>query len=161
MGLFGTQKVSQGLASEAVMMVEEYYRRRNLNAHDFALADSDGCGWYITEGSAKVYIFVQDSGQGAVLRVTSPLVFLPDQNKEAFYRRLLDLNSNLSGCALATHDNIVLVVTQRSTFNLVQEELDDLVWNVAYMADLLDNKLADEFSCRMYSETAVPGKRNG
>jgi hypothetical protein len=68
------------------------------------------------------------------------------------------LNANLSSCALATHENIVLVVAQRPTLGLVQEELDELVWNVAYVADLLDNKLADEFQCRMYSEDPSPSK---
>lgn len=152
MGLFGTQKISQGAANEAVGMVEQYFRRRGLEPEDHALRDAQGYGWWLTEGSAKIYVFVQVSQHGAVLRITSPLVFLPDSNREAFYRKLLDLNSSLSSCALSTHDNIVLVVAQRPTFGLIQEELDDLVWHVAYVADLLDNKLADEFGCRMYTE---------
>ena len=35
---------------------------------------------------------------------------------------------------------------------LTQEELDEQVWNVAYVADLLDNKLSDEFGAQLYSE---------
>jgi hypothetical protein len=81
-------------------------------------------------------------------------VFVPENNREAFFHRLLDINTNLTSCALATHGNIVLVVCQRQTLGLFQEELDELVWNVAYVADLLDNKLADEFKARMYSEDA-------
>lgn len=152
MSLFGTQKLSQGAASDAVNMVEQYFRRRGLDPADHALRDAQGYGWWLTEGSAKVYVFVQVSQHGAVLRITSPLVFVPEQNRELFYRKLLDLNSSLSSCALSTHDDIVLVVAQRPTFGLVQEELDDLVWHAAYVADLLDNKLADEFGCRMYDE---------
>lgn len=157
MSLFGTQKVSHGAASEAVGMVEAYFRKRGLDPAEHALTDAQGYGWWLTEGSAKVYVFVQVSQHGAVLRITSPLVFLPDSNREAMYRKLLDLNSSLSSCALSTHDNIVLVVAQRPIFGMVQEELDDLVWHVAYVADLLDNKLADEFGCRMYTEEAALG----
>ncbi len=159
MGLFGTQKVSRGLADEAVAMVETYYQHRGLDVHDHQLTGSDGYGWWLTEGSAKIYIFVQDAPNGAVLRITSPLVFVPEHNKEAFFHRLLDINTNLTSCALATHGDIVLVVSQRPTVGLMQTELEELVWNAAYVADLLDNKLADEFHARMYSEDADPNQR--
>ncbi|MBU6451943.1 MAG: hypothetical protein KGS72_09220 [Cyanobacteria bacterium REEB67] len=151
MGLFGAQKHSQGLTNQAKTMVEAYFSRRSLDPHEHELKDSGGLGWWLVEGSAKVYIYVQDGNQGATLRITSPIVYLPDHNREAFYRHLLDLNGTLSSCALSTHEQIVLVVAQRPTFGIVQEELDDLVWHVAYVADLLDNKLSDEFGCRMYA----------
>lgn len=154
MSLFGTHKVSKGLADEAVAMVETYYQHRGLDVHDHKLIGSDGYGWWLTEGSAKIYIFVQNAPNGAVLRITSPLVFVPKENREAFFHRLLDINTNLTSCALATHGDIVLVVCQRPTLGLVQEELDELVWNVAYVADLLDNNLADEFHATMYTEEA-------
>lgn len=158
MGLFGTQKVSRGATEEAVGMVDNYFCRRGLELGKHQLKGSEGYGWWLTEGSAKVYVFIQDSPNGAVLRITSPLVHLPEQGREAMYRKMLDLNANLSSCALATHDNIVLVVAQRPTLGLIQDELDELVWNVAYVADLLDNKLADEFHCRMYSEEPSASK---
>lgn len=150
MGLFGAQK-TQGLSTEARNMVEAYFRRRGLNPADHALSDASGLGWWLIEGSAKIFVFVQDGAQGAILRLTSPLVHLPEKNLEQFYRRLLDLNGTLSSCAISTHEDLALVVAQRPTFGLVQEELDDLVWHVAYVADLLDNKLAEEFGCKMYS----------
>lgn len=158
MGLFGTQKISQGTANEAVGMVEQYFRRRGLDPSEQSLTDAKGYGWWLAEGSAKIYVFVQESPHGAVLRITSPLVFLPESNKEAFYLKLLSLNSTLSSCALSIHDEIVLVVAQRPTFGLVQEELEDLVWHVAYVADLLDNKLSDEFGCQMYNEEAAASR---
>jgi hypothetical protein len=155
MGLFGTQKIGKGLCDDAVAMVETYFRNRGLIPSEHELTGSEGYGWWLTEGSAKVYVFVQDSanGAGAVLRITSPLVYLPDKNREGFYRRLLDLNTNLTSCALAIHNDIVLIVAQRPTAALVQEELDELVWNAAYVADLLDNKLSEEFGARMYSDS--------
>ena len=80
MGLFGTEKASQGLTDEAVAMVETYYRGRGLDPSAHRLSDSEGSGWWLTEGSARVYIFVQDSPTGSVLRITSPLVFLPKKD---------------------------------------------------------------------------------
>jgi hypothetical protein len=152
MGIFGAQKTSKAMSSDTRAMVEAYFERRGLPVADHILKDSEGFGYWLMEGSARIYILVQDSPQGAILRITAPLVFLPENNRELFYRKLLDLNGTLSSCALCTHDNVVLVVAQRPTFGLVQEELDDLVWHVAYVADLLDNKLAEEFGCKMYSD---------
>jgi len=151
MGLFGTEKHSQGLIAEAKTMVETYFSRRNLDHREHVLKDADGMGWWLIEGSAKIYIYLLEANQGATLRITSPIVELPTANLEGFYRHLLNLNGTLSSCALCTHENLVLVVSQRPTFGLMQEELDDLVWHVAYVADQLDNKLADQFGCRMYS----------
>jgi hypothetical protein len=157
MGLFGAQKVSKGLSDEAVAMVETYFRNRGLQASEHELSGSEGCAWWLTEGSAKVYVFVQDSPNGAVLRITSPLVFVPINNREAFYRHLLDVNTNLTSCALSTHGDIVLIVAQRPTLGMSQEEMDELVWNTAYVADLLDNRLNEQFGAPMYSEEANGG----
>ena len=54
MGLFGTQKISQGQAQDAVAMVEQYFRRRGLDPNEHCLKDAAGYGWWITEGSAKI-----------------------------------------------------------------------------------------------------------
>lgn len=156
MGLFQHHKISKGTVAEAIEMVEIYLRHRGLNPKEHVLAGiaADEVGWWLQEGSAQVYMVVQDSedNSGAVLRISAPLVFVPKTNREVFYRRLLDINSNLSNCALSTHGEVVLVIAQRHTNGLVQEELDDLAWNTAYVADLLDDKLAKEFGAVMYSE---------
>lgn len=150
MNLFGTNKATRGTVEEVGQMVQSYFKSRGLDPATQALKGAEGVGWWLTEGSAKVYVYVQDTQMGPVIRVTSPINSLPPSNREVFYRKLLDINGNLSSCALATHENSVLVVAQRATNNLDQSELDDLIWNVAYVADLLDNKLATEFGAPLY-----------
>jgi hypothetical protein len=152
MSLFGSPKANQGTLEEVGKMIEIYFHERHLDANDYKISNSEGYGWWLNEGSAKVYIFLVELPSGPVIRITSPLVKIPAQNKEAFYRHLLDLNSRLSNCALATFEDSVLVVNQRSTIALDQEELDSMVWNVAYVADLLDNKLASQFGTQLYSQ---------
>src|SRR3990167_4438085 len=151
MGLFGTEKTSKGTIDEVAQMIERYFHRRELNPKDQELSGAEGYGWWLTAGSPKVYVFVQEAPTGPVLRITSPLVYIPQKNREEFYRKLLNINCNLSSCALATHEDTVLVVAQRPTLGLEQEELDALVWNVAYVADLLDNDLSAEFKVPLYS----------
>ena len=152
MGLFGTQKASRGCIDEVASMIAHYFKSRGMDPRQQELKAAEGCGWWLKQGTAKVYIFVQDAPGGPVLRLTSPLVYLPESNRESFYRKLLDINCNLNSCALAAHDNVVLVVAQRPTQGLIQEEVDELAWSVAYVADLLDHELAQEFGCKMYSE---------
>jgi hypothetical protein len=150
MNLFGASKATRGTVEEVAQMVEAYFKGRGLEPANQQLQGAEGVGWWLQEGSAKVYVYVQDTQMGPVIRVTSPIVNLPPTDRETFYRKLLDINGNLSSCALATHENSVLVVAQRATNNLDQSELDDLIWNVAYVADLLDNKLATEFGAPLY-----------
>ncbi len=157
MGIFERHAVHKGTIAEVTVMIEGYFKHRGLDAEKHRLEDTNQLGWWLNEGSATVYILLRDNNDhhGAVLRISSPLVFVPKDNREAFYRRLLDINANLSSCALATHENTVLVVYQRPTLGLDQEELDELVWNAAYIADLLDDKLAEEYGAPMYSEAAA------
>ncbi len=159
MGLFGTHKVSRGHTDEAVGMVQMFFRHREMDPGKHELEGSEGCGWWLVEGSAKVYIFVQDSPNGALLRITSPIILLPAGNREPIYRHLLDLNTNLTNCALATHEDIVLVVAQRPTLGLIQDEFDELIWSVAYVADLLDNKLAAKFGVKLYTDDTTGNSR--
>jgi hypothetical protein len=150
MSLFGTHHGTRGSIPEVAQMVHHYFRSRGLDAKQQEIAGAEGCGWWLNEGSARIYIFIQDAPGGPVLRITSPIVYVPQQRQAEFYRHILDINANLSCCALATSDDAVLVVSQRHTLSLDQEELDDMIWNVAYVADLLDDKLVGQFGTKRY-----------
>jgi hypothetical protein len=150
MSLFGASRAEKGTIAEVSSMVERYFKGRGLDPKHQEISGSEGCGWWLTEGSARVYVFVQDAPGGPVIRITSPLVTVPENAGVNFYRHLLDVNSTLTSCALATTDNVVLVVSQRAIAQLDQEELDSMVWNVAYVADLLDDKLVKQFGARRY-----------
>jgi hypothetical protein len=153
MSLFGTQKASKGTVDEVAGMISHYFSERGMNAKDQKLSSAEGYGWWLRQGSAKIYIFIQETQTGPVIRVTSPVVHVPQAKRDMFYCRLLNINSNLTCCALALHNDVVLVVSQRHTSALDQEELDDLIWNVAFVADLMDDQLHDEFGATPYSET--------
>lgn len=152
MGLFGT-KPAKGTVESVVAMLSDYYKRRNLEFDGHVLDSSDGCGWWIHEGSAKVYIFLQEDRTGSILiRVTSPIVHFPDTDREAFFLRCLELNQDLSCCSLSSHEEIVLVTSQRPIQGLDQEELNTLIWNVSHASDVMDDIFAKEFSCRVYHD---------
>lgn len=154
--MFGHHKTSNGTIEEAVHMVETYFKHRDLDPNQFRLSSQHEYGWWVKEGSALVYIIVQKGNEElrTILRISSPLVYIPANNQEHFYRYLLELNNDLSFCSLSVYNDLVLVVSQRPTLGLSQEEMDELVWNAAYVADLLDNKLAQAFGVKLYGEKA-------
>ena len=149
MSLLGNPAAKRSM-DDVLHMVEHFFRSRGLKEEDQQIADAEGYGWWLNEGSARIYIFLQEAAGGPVVRVTSPIVYVPQQRREEFFRHLLDLNANLTSCALATSGDAVLVVAQRHTTQLDQEELDDMIWNVAYVADVLDDKLVNEFCTKRY-----------
>jgi hypothetical protein len=151
-GLFGTKKASKGSIGHALDLLDNYFKRLKLDITGHIVDTCEGYGWWLTEGSAKVYIFVQDQPEGPVLRVNSPILHFPDRNKEGFFQRLLEINRDLSCCCLAVYDGVVLVTGQRPIAGLDQEELDTLLWNVSQTADLLDDQLAKEFGCKIFTQ---------
>ena len=152
MGLFGTHKVSEGMVGQVSKLIENFFSKVRINPHQQAIPSAKGYGWWVQRGSAIVYIFIQESDQGPMLRVVSPIVYLPKENLLPFYRKLLDANNGLVNCALATDKDIVLCAVTRPTQALDQEELDSIVSMLAHAADELDNSLNKEFGCRIYSE---------
>lgn len=158
MGLFGARKVSEGTVAQVTKLVENFFQKIRFNPHQQQIQSARGFGWWIGRGSAIIYIFVQESEKGGVyLRVVSPIVYLPKENLIAFYRKMLDINNDLVNCALATDKDVVLLVSQRPTLGLDQEELDDIVSTLAQTADGLDHELNKEFGCRIYSEQPNSG----
>ena len=121
--LFGHHKTSNGTLNEAINMVETYFKHRELNPDEFKLSNPEEFGWWIKEGSAEVFIIVQESNEElrTILRISSPLVYIPENNKEQFYRYLLELNNDLSSCSLSVYHDLVLVVVQRPILGLSQE----------------------------------------
>lgn len=153
MGFFGSDEASKGTIDEVSGLIQNFFNKIGISADQQRLQSANGNGWWVNRGSAVIYIFVQDSQTGAFIRVVSPIVYMPTQNLLPFYRKLLDSNNNLLGCGLATDKDVVLLVAQRPTLGIGQEELDALVDNLARVADTLDNELAAEFGARVYSET--------
>ena len=133
-------------------MINEYYKRRGLESKNHGVPGCEGYGWWITEGSAKIYIFVQDDRIGTVIRVHSPILNFPEKNREAFFLRLLEINRDLSGCSVSAFDGVIMVGGQRPIVGLDQEELNSLIWSVSYAADMLDDQLNEEFGAPIYKE---------
>lgn len=155
MTIFGPPEVSEGSVEQVAHMIEHIFKQRGLHPHEHQVVPNQQGAWCLTEENATIYIYVHDTVTGPTLRVTSPILNLPATNREKFYRKLLDINTDLNNCSLATYQDIILVVAQRHTAGLSEQELDEIVSNVAFVAGTLEGKLISEFGATAYTPASA------
>ncbi len=108
-----------------------------------------GFGWHFQRGSALIEVYLTPEQEG-YLQVLSPIMHLPASNLLALYRRLLELNLQLTNAALGVHEDVVYVFHERLLAGLDAAEADAIIRRLAGYADELDDALAAEFGGRMY-----------
>ena len=108
-----------------------------------------GCGWNFQRGSALIEVYLTPAEAG-YLQALSPIMHLPSSNLLALYRRLLELNLQLTNAALGVHEDVVYVYHERLLAGLDAAEAEAIIRRLARYADELDDSLASEFGGRMY-----------
>lgn len=108
-----------------------------------------GFGWHFQRGSALIEVYLTPEQEG-YLQVLSPIMHLPASNLLPLYRRLLELNLQLTNAALGVHEDVVYVYHERLLAGLDAAEADTIIRRLAGYADELDDTLAAEFGGRMY-----------
>ena len=111
----------------------------------FAPLDDDGYT-DVRRGSATVGINVlEDHG---ILLVLSRIMDVPKQNREVFFRRLLELNflvTSDGAFAVDKDRDAVYLRALRRLSGLDYEEFEDIVSTVATLADEWDDRLREAF----------------
>lgn len=111
-----------------------------------------GYGWSFRRGSAIIEVYVSQQGDRGYFQVLSPILHLPATGLLALYRRLLDLNMQLTNASLGTYQDVVFVFNERILDGLDAVEANYIITMVAGYADDLDNQLLNEFGGRLYSQ---------
>lgn len=109
-----------------------------------------GYGWHFMRGSATIQVFVDETDGRGYFRILSPIIHLPHSNILALYRRLLEMNLQLTSASLGVHRDIVYVFNERFIEGLDPVEAQNIIMLVAGYADDLDNQLVREFGGRLY-----------
>lgn len=131
---------------DATEMVNDYVRRFG-EAVGVELDPLDDDGYTdVRRGSATVGINVlEDNG---VLLFLSKIMDVPGDNREAFYRRLLELNFLVTSDGAFSIDrdrDAVYLRALRRLGGLDYEEFEDLLHTIATVADEWDDRLAELF----------------
>jgi len=77
---------------------------------------------------------------------------LPSSGLLPLYRRLLELNLQITNAAFAVYLDVVYVFSERPLTGLDAAEADNIINLVAAYADDMDNKLVEEFGGRLYAK---------
>lgn len=116
------------------------------------LSIDNGFGWTFRRGSAIIEIYISAQEDRGFLQVLAPIMHIPPTNVLPLYRRLLELNLQLTNASLGVYFDVVYVFHERPLQGLDASEANQIITMVAGYADDLDNELVDEFGGRLYSQ---------
>ena len=138
-----------GQFAGSLQAVEGILAAIGVDANAARMEVESGFGWHFQRGSALIEVYLTPEEQG-YLQVLSPIMHLPQQHLLALYRRLLELNLQLTNAALGVHEDVVYLFHERLLAGLDAAEADAIIRRLAQYADKLDDALAEEFGGRMY-----------
>jgi hypothetical protein len=108
--------------------------------------------WYWNRGSAKIEVFIQEikfdnNFSRYYLRVFSPVIKVPQQNTQEFYRRLLEMNDTKLGVKLTIMpgSDQVYATYERDVKGIDYDELVTCIADLEWWADALDDELVQQF----------------
>lgn len=164
MDLFGSLLSGLGLQAknekivsveECASMVLQLLAKCKVEPKSAEIEVEGGRGWVITRGSASIIILIAKNEyiDDFTLEVYSPILKLPTQNILPFYRRCLEINRYLVNSALCVQKDDVIVMSERPLRGIDYEEVESLILSVANAADMIDDKLAEEFGAKLASES--------
>ena len=111
-----------------------------------------GFGWSFQRGSAVIEVYVSQQEDAGYLQVLSPIMHLPQSGLLALYRRLLELNLQLTNASIGLYLDVVYLFSERPVDGLDANEANSIITLVAGYADELDDKLVAEFGGRLYAK---------
>jgi hypothetical protein len=133
--------------------VEQILTALNIDPAAARLNTAQGYGWSFRRGSAIIEVYVSEQEGRGYFQVLAPILHLPASGLLPLYRRLLELNLQLTNASLGVYYDVVYVFNERILDGLDAVEANHIIQMVASYADDLDNQLINEFGGRLYGQT--------
>ena len=154
-GLFGRRAKAEDQGDQQLALsaraVENILASIDVDPTAARMDVESGYAWNFWRGSALIEIYLTPEDWG-YLQVLSPIMHLPQSNLLPLYRRMLELNLEMTNAALGVHEDVVYVFHERLLEGLDAVEADVIVRRLAQYADELDDVLVEEFGGRMYGQ---------
>ncbi len=116
------------------------------------LSTVEGYGWNFRHGSAIIEIYVSEQDGRGFFQVLAPIMHLPAAGLLPLYRRLLELNLQLTNASIGVLQDVVYIYSERILDGLDAVEATHIMTMIANYADDLDNELVNEFGGRFYGQ---------
>jgi hypothetical protein len=130
--------------------VEQILLSVGIDPQQARMNTQEGFGWSFRRGSAVIEIYISQQDSIGYFQVLSPILHLPTTGLLPLYRRLLELNLQLTNAALGVYLDVVYVFSERPLEGMDPSEANSIINMVATYADDLDDKLMEEFGGRLY-----------
>ncbi len=135
---------------QCTRIIDEVFKQFGLDPGKNQIREKNVIGWIAKRGKAVIYILLNENKRLNTLRIISPMVYIPEKNREAFLRRCLETNFSIINCALAVSKDFVSIVFERPLTGLNPEEVAYSVDNLSRLADDLEKDLKKEFGAKYY-----------
>jgi hypothetical protein len=150
-GFLGRNQPQAGGLQGYAAVVEQILAAAGVDVAAARMATETGFGWTFVRGSATIELYVSQQDGAGYLQVLSPILHLPSNGLLPLYRRLLEMNLQLTNAAIGVHEDKVYLFSERPLEGLDGAEANTIINLVSGYADELDDKLIAEFGGRLYS----------
>lgn len=107
--------------------------------------------WSLRLGSAHIFMDLLEENGESLLRIDSPLLIVPEDNREDLFAWLLQLNHSLAEAAFSLFNDEVHLVSTRPLEDLDPSEVRRIITRLSACADELDDELSTEFGARLWT----------
>ncbi|MCF6240106.1 MAG: YbjN domain-containing protein [Bacteroidales bacterium] len=134
------------------MDLQNYYELiekaiENLGVDPATVREKTG-QWNLKKGSAVIYINVwnDEKNQDIYFQASSTVARIPENNKEAFFSEILDINAKIFGVTMGKIDPWIFVRHVREMKGLDESEIITTINRVANYSDIYDDYLKEKYS---------------
>ncbi|MBL8165907.1 MAG: YbjN domain-containing protein [Anaerolineae bacterium] len=133
-------------------VVEQILSQLNIDPVQARMKMETGFGWTFQRGSATIEVYVSQQNGIGYFQALAPIMHLPINALLPLYRRLLELNMQLTNAAIGVYTDVVYVFNERPLEGMDSNEANTIINLVASYADDLDDKLVSEFGGRLFGK---------
>lgn len=134
----------------SIDIIKIILKNLGIDPTSIQLLNSNGHGWAIpTEKSILILNIGEIDGQ-TTIRLTCPILFMPSQDLLPFYRKMLDLNSELADFFIAMDRDIVCLVNQQAIDGLNPIAIENLINRIRKSSNVIADIIIQEFNSARY-----------
>jgi hypothetical protein len=127
------------------LIVEEGIRLAGVDP-ELCRSNQEG-QWNLKRGETELWVdlwYVEEENH-TYFQVMTPLVSIPEENKEAFYRELLDLNYQMIGSHFVTYKDGVYIKITKEAETLTSDELVLILNRIGYYGEVFEEGFIKKF----------------
>lgn len=140
------------LLQQHAVTVEQILSSVGIDPAQARMNTGQGYGWSFQRGSALIEVYVVQQDDRQYFQVLAPILHLPQTGLLPLYRRLLELNLQLTNASVGVYQDVIYIFNERPLTGLDAQEANYIITQISEYADELDNQLLNEFGGRLYSQ---------